>query len=110
MVVLTTLESEKGFLGISERHVDPLPPQGVVRADVMHIGHVLFLSHRAHAMDGKFLCLWSGSKRRSIPGATTENKMSSFLHVNDTQNISQNFLIALGHVKLEHYTYSTIMQ
>lgn len=46
-----------------------------------------------------------GSQRRSIPRATARNKMSSFLHVSDTENISQNFFYNLIAPGLEPFTY-----
>lgn len=73
--------------------VDPLPPLEVAGADVMHIGHVLFLIHRAHAVEVDILRLWSGTKAGSIPRATARNKMSPLLYENDTQNISQIILL-----------------
>lgn len=50
----------KGVSGISERLVDPLPPYGPVGADAGHIGHVLFVSDCADALDAG----WNSALRK----------------------------------------------
>lgn len=70
-------------------------------ADVMHIGHVLFLSHRAHAVAGilpreseQSVC-GQAQREDPFPRKHQRKMMSLSLNVNDTQNISQNFVFVI---------------